>query len=273
MPRGLEGMIENQTVLEENRTFNLGEIRISHPSGTFGLTPASHISMEAIGRNQHLLSGIGIDWGSGTGCLSIIAAKIPAVSNVVGLEISESNVEIARENALANSIDKKVLFIRSDSYYPFSETHGKNLEALKGRVNFILANPPSSEDDDGFEYRRIVLEGAKEYLQNDGVVFLSISYQYGIQRIERMTNDVSGFVHAGVLASTEWVSFDLGRPDLLHCLELYAKEERRGGLEYTFANPETLKEGMNARSALDHYYETLRSPLSKWQTHLFKYKS
>ena len=197
--------------------------------------------------------------------------KIPGVDQIIGLDISDANVTTARENARLNGVESKIRFLHSDSYMPFSDEDKKALEGLKGRVNFVLANPPSSEGDDGFEYRRIALRGARDFLLDGGVVFLSISYQYGLSRIVRLEKDVPGFFHEGVLASTECVPFDLGRPDLLHCLKLYTQEEARGGLEYTFCNPLNPAEGLNARASLEFYGRTTRSPLSRWQTHLFRY--
>ena len=138
-------------------------------------------------------------------------------------------------------------------------------------MDFILANPPSSEGDDGFGYRRVVLRGARIFLVPGGVVFLSVSYQYGMSRVERLCQDAPGFEYRGVLASTDWVPFDLNRPDLLHCSHLYADEERRGGFEYAFRHPRH-EQTMTAQAALAHYEQTGDSPLSKWQTHLFIFK-
>ena len=261
----------NATTLGDDITFGLGKIRLLHPPGTTPVTPASLTSIEAIGVHRHLLQGIGMDWGSGGGCLSIAAARIPEVNKVVAFDISDASVAIARKNAQLNGIEDKVTFMRSDSYVPFSAGNRRVLEEMKGRTNFLLANPPSSEDDDGFEYRRIVLRGAREFLLDGGRVFLSVSYQYGLSRIAHLERDVPGFFHEGVLATTECVPFDLGRPDLLHCLESYAQEESRGGLEYTFCNPSQPAEGLNAKTALELYERTERSPLSRWQTHLFRY--
>jgi hypothetical protein len=74
----------------------------------------------------------------------------------------------------------------------------------------------------------------------------------------------------GVLASRELVPFDLSRSDVPHCLELYAAEERRGGLEYTFHNSEVQDLTLNAVSGLDMCHSAGRSPLMRWQTHLFE---
>jgi hypothetical protein len=260
----------SSTVLPASETNGLGSIRIEHPKGTFALTPASLISLAAICYRQELLSGIGLDWGAGTGCLAIAAARVDSVRRVYGLEVEPANVKAARVNATLNAVDKKVRILHCDSYRPFTASGAKQLEALKHKVTFILANPPSSEGDDGFAYRREVLRGGRKYLELGGRVFLSISSQYGPARITRLVRDAPGFVYRGVLASTELLPFDLSRSDLLHCLELYAAEERRGGLDYTFHNPQAQDLTMNAVSGLDMYHSTGRSPLMRWQTHLFE---
>ncbi len=260
-----------QTILDAEATAGVGKIHILHPPGTFALTPASLIAVQAVGRHQHILAGNGIDWGSGTGCLAVTAAKIKTVKQVIGLEISAPNVETARQNAVLNGVEDKAAFFLSDSYTPFAETERKSMEALRGRINFVLANPPSSEGDDGFQYRWLVLQGARPFLAAGGVVFLNISYQYGPQRVANLHQQIPGFSYGGVLAGTDWVPFDLQRPDLLHCLMLYAAEERRGGLKYAFAHPEMSKLSMDAQAALAYFQRTQSSPLSKWQTHLFRY--
>ena len=78
----MNGQSEESTVTPQ-MTGGLCELRICHPAGTFALTPASRISLQAIGEHQTLLAGRGIDWGTGTGCLAIAAAKIARVESVV----------------------------------------------------------------------------------------------------------------------------------------------------------------------------------------------
>jgi 16S rRNA G966 N2-methylase RsmD len=263
-----------ETEVPNEATGGLGELRIRHPAGTFPVTPASLISLRAIGANQQLASGIGIDWGSGSGVLSIAAAKIKAVSMVYGLELVSENVAIAHENAATNGVEKTTEFIHSDSFLPFDQIDQDNVASLKGTVQFVLANPPSSPGDDGFSFRRRVLRESREFLVSSaGVVLLSISSQYGSQRIKRLTADAPGFDHGGVLATTDWVPFDLQRPDLLECLKQYVNEERRGGLEYAFILPsDSMKSLVNAQAAFANYERTGESPLSKWQTHRFTYR-
>ena len=102
------------------------------------LTPASLISLRTIGKFQGLLRGIGLDCGSGTGCLAIAAARVPTVERVLGLEISPANVAIARENAVTNGVSGRVDFILSDSYAPISPADRAALDQLAGRVHFVL---------------------------------------------------------------------------------------------------------------------------------------
>ena len=89
-------MKAGETIIPAAATCGLGELRIKHPSDTSSVTPATLVALEAIGRHQAHLSGIGIDWGSGSGALAILCAKIAAVTRVVGLEIEPANVDIAR---------------------------------------------------------------------------------------------------------------------------------------------------------------------------------
>jgi hypothetical protein len=262
----------NQTKLDKNETKGLGEINILHPPGSFAITPASRIAIHTIGEHQSLLVGNGIDWGSGTGCLAIAAARIGTVNWIIGLEISQLNNEIARENAILNRVEDKTEFFLSNSYMPILEADQKRLAIYMGKMNFILANPPSSEGDDGFGYRRLVLKGARRFLVFGGVIFLNISTQYSFRRVERLTQEVQGISYGGMLASSDRVPFDLNRPDLLHCLELYANEEKRGGEKYVFNTPDDPNDTLDARAALENYRKNGSSPLIKWQTHLFKYR-
>ncbi len=261
-----------KTLLDAEETHGLGQIEILHPTGTFSLTPASMLALRSIGRHQDLLRGAGIDWGPGTGCLAIAAARIGEVERVVGLEILEANVGVARENVSRNGLEGKVEILLSDSYAPFDKADSAKLHCFEGKVDFIVANPDASEGDDGLGYRREVLRGGQRFLVKNGVVFLSVSSQYGLRRVQGLSREIPGFVYKGVLESTEWVPFDLDRAYLLRCLYSYAEEERKGGLEYVFQDPVVQDEKvMNARAALAHFEQTGQSPLSKWQVHLFRF--
>ena len=147
--------------LSDRATHGLGSLEIRHPPGTFALTPASRIAVEAIGRHQSRFRGRGLDWGSGSGVLALLLGRIPAVDDVIGLELEPANVQISRENAVLNALKDKVRFFESDSYAPASPEGQSALGALEGEADFIVANPPSSSPvDDGFGFRRAVVRGA-----------------------------------------------------------------------------------------------------------------
>jgi methylase of polypeptide subunit release factors len=259
------------TVLDAARTSGLGQLEFFHPAGTFALSPASHILIDAIAAHQNKLQGVGLDWGCGVGCLAILAAKISNVGTVLGLDISGKNIEAAAKNAAANGIADKTAFLLSDSYTPYASADSARLEGLRGRVDFILSNPPSSDGDDGFSYRRIVMDGAKDFLKKGGLVLLNVSLQYGPERLAALTRD-GVFTYAELAASTDWVPFDLGRPELLECLKQYACEETKGGTPYAFrASIKNDAPSLSAREALVNYERYGISPLTKWQTHLFRY--
>ncbi len=268
--QGVPNQNGTATILPESQTAGLGRIRVQHPRGTFALTPASLISLTAICSYQDKLRGVGIDWGSGTGCLAIAAARVEAVRHVYGLEIDPANVKAARMNVRLNAVQQKVSIVHADSYRPVSQRARRRFNVLHGRVDFILANPPSSEGDDGFAYRREVLRGGRQYLRSGGIVFLSISSQYGSARIHHLVREVPGYSYRDLLSTTELVPFDLMRPDLLQCLELYAAEEEHGGLRYTFYDPRFPKTTISATSALDLSRRTGTSPLMHWQVQLFE---
>ena len=258
----------SESLVEGSSTKGLGAISIAHPPGTFALTPASLAAIDAIASNQHCLSGSGIDWGTGSGCLAILASRIKTVELVIGLDIVPANVEIARMNALQNGTKGKTRFMVADSYLPQSEADRDYLHRLRGRTDFILANPPASDYGDGFGFRRAVLGSGHEYLKPGGLVLLSISSQYGGERVRRLVEEIPGYEYEGIASTTDWTHFDLRRPDLLNCLRLYAAEEKRGGYPYEFRGLAT-NGPQSAEAALVAFETQGTSPMMMWQTHLF----
>jgi len=215
-----------------------------------------------------------MDWGTGSGILSIAAARIEAVVRVFGLDIVAGNLDVARENGRLNGVADKTKFFHTDSFSPIDRADADAVAALKGSVRFIVTNPPASAGDDGCGFRRCILRESRDFLTEGGVVLMSISYQYGERRIASLTDDTPGFTHGGVLETTDLVPFDLARPDLLAYLRTYVEEEQRGGLGYEFQLPgEQGNVPANAQTAMAFFERTGQSPLSKWQMHLFEYQA
>ncbi len=244
-------------------------IRIHHPAGAFVPTPASRIALQAIGTHSHRFRGRGLDWGSGSGILAIATGRIAGVEAVLGLELDPRGVAAARENARRNGVEDKVQYVESDSYQPVSAEGAKALDRFRGATDFILANPPSSSPrGDGFEFRRVVLRGARDYLRAGGFLLLSVSTQYGEERVRGLLRRNPEFVHDGVAATSAWVPFDMERPDLRRDVLTYAREEERRGLPYAFRDPRDPTRQMTAVEAWKHFQATGESPLSRWQNHL-----
>lgn len=249
---------------------------LDQPAGTFALTPASRVGIEGILAASEDLAGIGFDWGCGVGTLGLAAASIPKVTAVLGFDINGPNVEAANKNAALNGLADKASFFVADSYDAVCDEGRAALSAVRGRVDFVVANPPSSgEGTDGFEYRRAVVQGARDILRPGGQILLNVSRQYGMTRIQGLAPEGGPFVYQGVVASTPWVPFDLGRPDLLEAIKDYATEESRGGIPYAFYfredvdRPDVFR-GRAALDALAEYERAGGSPLTQWQVHRFR---
>ena len=248
-------------------------IRIHHPEGAFVPTPASRVALEAIGTHAHRIRGRGLDWGSGAGLLAIGAARIENVEAVLGLELDPVNVAAARGNARRNGVEAKVRFFESDSYHPVSPEGRTALVRWRGRADFMVANPPSSAPKgDGFAFRRIVVRGAPNYLKPGAILFLSVSIQYGMERVRGLLRETPGFRYERIAASSDWVPFDMARPDLEENVLTYAREEERGGLPYAFRDPRDPEREMTAVEAWQRFRRTGESPLSRWQSHLLLWK-
>jgi len=258
-------------VITITETGGLGPIELELPPGKLSITPASRLCLEAIGQNRELLSGAGIDWGSGSGCLAIAAARIPAVERIVGIEVSGTDVAAANRNATRNGVGGRVTIIEADLYEPVSNDDKALLDGLVGRCDFLIGNPPATPGNDGLGWRRAVLGGARRFLIRGGPVLMQVSYQYG-ERIRRLSEDVPGYSYEGVLATTEWVPFDQDREDLARNLDDYADEEVRSGLPYRFGSGAgDPGERLTATQALARARATGESPMSRWQVHLFRW--
>ena len=250
----------------------LGTMELAVPEGSQSVTPASYVCLAAIGAHRERLHGIGIDWGSGSGCLAIAAARIPEVRRVVGIDLSPGAVLLANENAESNGVAHKVVVVHGDDFEPMSAADRLLIEELEGGCGFLVANPPASEGDDGLGWRRRVLEGARRFLAPGALVFLQVSYQYG-ERIRRLADDVPGYVYHEVLSTTDWVVFDQSRSDLALGLRQYAEEERRGGPRYVFRDPAGAEGAdLTATEALAGVRAGKPGPLSKWQMHLYRWQ-
>ena len=129
------------------------------------------------------------DIGTGSGCIAIALAKHFVSAEVIGFDVSEGALQIAKENAESNSV--KVTFVQDDVLNPKSEFFSQP-------VDLVVSNPPyvcNSErvameknvldwepenalfvpDDDPFRFYHKILELAKDRLNPDGQVWFEIN--------------------------------------------------------------------------------------------------
>lgn len=126
-----------------------------------------------------------LDIGTGSGCISITLKK-ELDCNVVGVDISNEALEVARENALSNDVD--VEFINSDVF-----------SNVNNRFDVIISNPPyisydeEIEDivknnepylalyasDNGIYFYDKILRECSNYLNDKFLIAFEIGYKQG----------------------------------------------------------------------------------------------
>ena len=140
-----------------------------------------------------------LDLCTGSGIIGITLRKeLESKSlKVVASDISEEALKVAKENAIMNEADVK--FIQSDIF-----------ENINEKFDIIVSNPPyiaysdkiTMEDnvlnydphlalfaeEDGMYFYREIVESAKEYLEEDGIVFFEIGYDQR-EKILKLANE------------------------------------------------------------------------------------
>lgn len=126
-----------------------------------------------------------LDIGTGSGCISITLKK-ELDCNVVGVDISNEALEVARENAISNDVD--VAFINSDVF-----------SNVNNRFDVIISNPPyisydeEIEDvvknnephlalyasDNGLYFYDKILKDCSKYLNDKFLIAFEIGYKQG----------------------------------------------------------------------------------------------
>ena len=140
-----------------------------------------------------------LDLCTGSGIIGITLRKeLESKSlKVVASDISEEALKVAKENAIMNEAEVK--FIQSDIF-----------ENINEKFDIIVSNPPyiaysdkiTMEDnvlnydphlalfaeEDGIYFYREIVENAKEYLEEDGIVFFEIGYDQR-EKILKLANE------------------------------------------------------------------------------------
>lgn len=147
-----------------------------------------------------------LDIGAGSGAISIALKSIFPLAEVIGVDISDNALEIAKKNATLNSVDVK--FIKADI-----------INSDMGSFDLIVSNPPYvteaeyqkvplevmeyepklalvGEENGTYFYRRI-LELSREHLNKDGKIFFEIG-EFQAEDITKLAR-VNGYSEVEVL--------------------------------------------------------------------------
>lgn len=138
--------------------------------------------------NKNLLF---MDMCTGSGCIGISILKYCPNSKAVLVDLSDKALNVARKNAIRNSVDMRSSFIQSDYFSNIDEIY-------KNSFDLIISNPPyiTSKDVENLHPKvkdnepRLALDGGKDglnayrkiayqssiYLKNNGILLFEVGY-------------------------------------------------------------------------------------------------
>ena len=149
--------------------------------------PETELLVEAVIRRAGS-AGKGLtiaDIGTGSGAIAVSLAKFLPSAKIIAGDISEPALELARENAAANDVAERIVFMRADLLSGLRE----------GACDIIVSNPPyvvSGEIDglepevrseprlaldggpDGLDFYRKMCAQASRFLRARGLLFMEI---------------------------------------------------------------------------------------------------
>jgi release factor glutamine methyltransferase len=110
--------------------------------------PETEELVDLIIRENKDYNGSIIDFGSGSGCITIALASNLPLATVTGVEISDDAILVARDNAVLNNVN--VTFIKADIF---------NFDCrIAGRAGIIVSNPPYVRDSEKSQMNKNVLD-------------------------------------------------------------------------------------------------------------------
>jgi release factor glutamine methyltransferase len=161
-------------------------------SSTLIPRPETEELVDLIIKENKGYNGSIIDFGSGSGCITIaLAANLP-LTKITGVEISDDAILIARENAALNKVN--VCFMKGDIFNFDSGTAGKaeiivsnppyvkNSEKLQMGKNVLDFEPPQAlfvNDSDPLIYYKAIVKLADEILLRGGRLYFEINEMMG----------------------------------------------------------------------------------------------
>lgn len=132
-----------------------------------------------------------VDVGTGTGCIVLSLASQRPDANFKAVDVSSDALELARENARANGLDKKVFWMRNDLLERFAPA---SADAIVANLPYIATGDwkqlhPSVRDHEpqsaldsgpsGMELIKQLATQARYVLVPGGMLFLEFGYDQG----------------------------------------------------------------------------------------------
>ena len=162
-----------------------------------------------------------LDMCTGTGCILIALAKTVKLKCAVGCDISEGAVELAKRNAVRNSVEEEVSFFGGDLFCALKGTE------YEGRCfDLIVSNPPYIRTadierldtevrdheprtaldgmEDGLCFYRKITREATYSLTDNGILAYEIGYDQG-EDVKRIMED-EGF--SGIEVIKDYAGLD-----------------------------------------------------------------
>lgn len=144
-----------------------------------------------------------LDIGTGSGAITVSLAKYIEKSKLMSFDISDIPLEVGKKNAIANGVDSKVEFVKSDL---FSAIKDKDI-----RFDVIVSNPPyiPKKDietlhtqvkdyepynaleggEDGLDFYRDITEQSLSYINEDGILAYEVGHDQAEDVSEIMKNN------------------------------------------------------------------------------------
>ena len=140
-----------------------------------------------------------LDIGTGSGCIPITLKKHFPAATVVGIDVSEKALEIAKRNALKHTVE--VEFIKLDILTSFDISNSLNSSIQHSRFNIIISNPPYVlkseaeqmekrvlshephlalfvEDNDPIIFYKRIIDLCDNHLEKNGLLFFELNPLY-----------------------------------------------------------------------------------------------
>lgn len=176
--------------------------------------PETEILVEtALARLAEVQAPVIADIGSGSGAMAVAMAKTLPRAKIYATEMCGKALEVARENAKAHGVLKRVSFLQGDLLEPLFA------RGLSGQFDLIVSNPPYvakgdlptlppelhhepvealDGGQDGLAFHRRIIEGASAVLRPAGWLALEMAVGQG-GWLTRLLRDKGGFSDVAII--------------------------------------------------------------------------